>query len=189
MPANYATQVPADRLCKLLDLGIRRLQQLADEGIIKKSDRGRYDLVESVRGYVKFLRDRTLGPDQAANTYAEQRARLTRARADEEELKARQLAGELIPAAQLENAWGAVVDVMRLRLLAIPAKVAARIGMARNAVEAQQIIRAEIHDALTELTKVNVTVAIDPTAAIPDDDASDDRADRGGDAAPAGPAA
>jgi len=168
MAANYATTVPSERLALLLDLTPRRLQQLAAEGVIPKTDRNRYDLVESVRGYVRYLRDRAFGPElrDSPDSFATQRARLTRARANAEELKARQLAGELIPAADIEAAWGAVTEVMRTRLLAIPSKVAARIGMARNAVEAQAIIRAEITEALTELA--NVTFAADAAEHAPD---------------------
>jgi phage terminase Nu1 subunit (DNA packaging protein) len=185
MGSNYATQVPAERLAQLLDLTPRRLQQLAAEGVIPKTDRNRYELVDSVRGYIRYLRDRAFGPevqDGPNDNFAKQRARLTRSRADTEELKARQLLGELVPAAQIEAAWSAVTDIMRTRLLAIPAKTAARIGMARNAVEAQAIIRTEINEALSELA--NVTLAVIAGGHTPDAGA-----DRDDDPAPTGAAA
>lgn len=45
-------------LSKLFDLTPMRIQQLATAGVVVKAGHGRYLLGESVRGYVKFLRER-----------------------------------------------------------------------------------------------------------------------------------
>jgi len=44
-------------IARLLDLSERRIQQLSREGVIPKAERGQYDLVGAVRGYVAYLRD------------------------------------------------------------------------------------------------------------------------------------
>jgi hypothetical protein len=44
-------------IAKLLDLSERRIQQLGREGVIPKPERGQYDLVGAVRGYVNYLRE------------------------------------------------------------------------------------------------------------------------------------
>jgi len=48
---STATQ-PIGVIAKLLDLSERRVQQLSREGVIPKAERGQYDLIGSVRGYV-----------------------------------------------------------------------------------------------------------------------------------------
>ncbi len=48
---------PIGVIAKLLDLSERRVQQLSREGVIPKATRGQYDLIGSVRGYVRYLRD------------------------------------------------------------------------------------------------------------------------------------
>ena len=53
---SAATQ-PIGVIAKLLDLSERRVQQLSREGVIPKAERGQYDLIGSVRGYVRYLRD------------------------------------------------------------------------------------------------------------------------------------
>ena len=56
---SAATQ-PIGVIARLLDLSERRVQQLSREGVIPKAERGQYDLVGSVRGYVRYLRDQVL---------------------------------------------------------------------------------------------------------------------------------
>ena len=53
---SSATQ-PIGVIARLLDLSERRVQQLSREGVIPKAERGQYDLIGSVRGYVRYLRD------------------------------------------------------------------------------------------------------------------------------------
>ena len=43
-------------LSVLLDITERRVQQLADEGIVVRKRQGHYDLVASIQGYVRYLR-------------------------------------------------------------------------------------------------------------------------------------
>ena len=56
---SAATQ-PIGVIARLLDLSERRVQQLSREGVIPKAERGQYDLIGSVRGYVRYLRDQAL---------------------------------------------------------------------------------------------------------------------------------
>jgi hypothetical protein len=54
---------PVSTIAKLLLLTERRVQQLTEQNIIPKAERGRYELAPAVQGYIKFLRDRALGGD------------------------------------------------------------------------------------------------------------------------------
>ena len=55
--------------CEILDLTDRRVRQLVIDGILpKKSERGRYELIPTVRAYIHWLRDRSLyGEAKARN--------------------------------------------------------------------------------------------------------------------------
>lgn len=61
--AAPAPTYPVATIAKLLLLTERRVQQLTEQNIIPKAERGRYELAPAVQGYVKFLRDRALGGD------------------------------------------------------------------------------------------------------------------------------
>ena len=66
---SSATQ-PIGVIARLLDLSERRVQQLSREGVIPKAERGQYDLIGSVRGYVRYLRDQAQKAQAGAPDYA-----------------------------------------------------------------------------------------------------------------------
>jgi phage terminase Nu1 subunit (DNA packaging protein) len=74
-----------DTISKLLDLTPRRVQQLSKEGVIPKLDRGRYELVPAVRGYIRYLKERSINPGVVS--FDEVRARKTAAEAEMAELE------------------------------------------------------------------------------------------------------
>lgn len=94
---SAATQ-PISVIARLLDLSERRIQQLSREGVIPKAERGQYDLIGSVRGYVRYLRDQALKAQAGAPDYALERARFIRARADLAEMEAEEKRRSLIAA-------------------------------------------------------------------------------------------
>ena len=98
---STATQ-PIGVIARLLDLSERRIQQLSREGVIPKAERGQYDLIGSVRGYVRYLRDQAVRAQAGAPDYAAERARFIRARADLAEMEAEEKRAALIPADQVE---------------------------------------------------------------------------------------
>ena len=162
---------PAETIARLLDLTPRRVQQLVAEGVIPKDERGRYELVPVVRAYIRYLRERALSQDLGSDALVQHRARLTKARADMAELEHAQMLGELVPAAQVEEAWAAVVAVMRTRLLALPTKVAPRVVALSHEAAIQDALRAEIADALAELSQARID--IEPIRPADNNDAGD----------------
>ena len=157
---SNAQTFPLDTICKLLDLTPQRIAQLVNEGVIPKKERGRYELVPVVRGYIHFLRNRAIKGDaqSTGDDYSAHRARLTKAKADMAEMEREQMADRLIPAADVEKAWGDVVANMRAKMLSIPTVAAADAKSAQTLAEAKQVLKEKIHDALAELSEVRVEV-------------------------------
>jgi phage terminase Nu1 subunit (DNA packaging protein) len=150
---------PLDTICKLLDLTPQRVSQLVNMGVLPRKERGRYELVPVVRSYVKYLRDRAIKGDvQSGDDYATHRARLTKAKADMAEMEREQMAARLLPANDVEKAWTDVVANMRTKVLAIPTNAAADTQAARNLVEAKQVLKEKVNDALAELAEMRVEV-------------------------------
>jgi phage terminase Nu1 subunit (DNA packaging protein) len=68
---------PVGTLAKLFNLSERRVQQLASQGIIPKAEKGRYNLIAALRGYVLFLQQRAeRQPLASADSAALEQARL-----------------------------------------------------------------------------------------------------------------
>jgi phage terminase Nu1 subunit (DNA packaging protein) len=147
---------PIAVIAKLLDLSERRVQQLSREGVIPKATRGQYDLVGSVRGYVRYLRDQAAKAHAGAPDYAAERARFIRARADLAEMEADQKRGSVIVAGDVEAAWIAVLALLRTRLLALPDRLAPLVHAEASPAGARDVIRNALREALEELAESDV---------------------------------
>jgi phage terminase Nu1 subunit (DNA packaging protein) len=151
-----STSQPIAVIAKLLDLSERRVQQLSREGVIPKATRGQYDLVGSVRGYVRYLRDQAAKAQAGAPDYASERARFIRARADLAEMEAEERRGSVIVAGDVEAAWIAVLALLRTRLLALPDRLAPVIHAEASPAGARDVIRSALREALEELAESDV---------------------------------
>ena len=151
-----AQTYPLDTISKLLDLTPQRVNQLVNQGIIPRAERGRYELVPVVRAYIHFLRDRKIQGDVHGDDYSTYRTRLTKARAEMAEKENAQLDSKLIPADDAKDAWTAMVANARARLLSIPNKIAPLVCAAETINEAREIIKTEIYEALNELANVEI---------------------------------
>jgi len=176
-------------IAKLLDLSERRVQQLSREGVIPKATRGQYDLVGSVRGYVRYLRDQAVSAQAGAPDYAAERARYIRARADLVEMEANQRRGALIAADDVEGAWIKVLALLRTRVLALPDRLAPQVHSVSSLAETRNLLSVNLREALEDLVNSDVQPETDSeTGADPEDSGLADLASNGetgaGNAAP-----
>ena len=144
---------PGATIAKLLNLTERRVQQLAKEGIVVRDGKGKYDLVGSVRGYVKYLQDRALGKEIAPIDSHAEKARLLRAQADKTELEVKALQKTLVPVMQVETTWMMMLAAFRSHMLSLPAKTAHLLAPIDDNAEIERILREQIYEGLTELSE------------------------------------
>lgn len=137
-----------DTIAKLLDMTPRRVQQLANEGIIPKpKDRGQYEVVPCVVRYIKHIKAMLSGN---AGDLMTEKARLTRAQAEKTEIEISRLNGVLIPLADAERGWSAMVGAFRGKAVTIPPR-AAPLLVGREESEIERILTDMIFEALAEL--------------------------------------
>jgi phage terminase Nu1 subunit (DNA packaging protein) len=158
---------PIAVIARLLDLTERRVQQLAREGVIPPAarsgaERGRYDLVGAVRGYVHYLREQAARSQSGTADFGAERARLVKAKADLAEMDAGARRSDLLPVADVEAAWIAVLERLRARLLVLPDRLAPLLHEETTIAGARASIRVAIAEALTELSSLPVDKAPDP---------------------------
>jgi phage terminase Nu1 subunit (DNA packaging protein) len=79
------------------------------------------------------------------------RQRLVENKAQIAEMERRKRQDELIEVAEVRVWMISAITVIRTRLLGLPAKCAARLGMATTLAERQSILKAEIYAMLTDL--------------------------------------
>lgn len=149
---------PISVITSLLDISERRVQQLSKAGVIPKAARGRYELIGSVRGYIRHLRDLNIKDGIDAADYGVERARLVKAKADLAEMEASQMRGDLLPAADVTVAWTEIVALMRSRLLALPDKIAPVVHETTSIAQAKDVIKKAIYEILTEIAATDVEI-------------------------------
>lgn len=165
--STSASSYPASTIAKLLSITERRVHQLVKEAILPKASRGNYDLVQSVQGYIKYLRARSLGTaDMDANNpnIAVERVRLIKMQADRLAMDIDEEKGRLLDAEEAARGWDNLIAHCRAVLLGIPNRLANQVAAINNAQEIAQILKQAIYEALIELsTTENIGKAIDQT--------------------------
>ena len=149
---------PVSTIAKLFNLTERRVQQLASEGVIPKPERGKYDLVASVRGYIAYLQDRAFGKEVVHVDAHQERARLLKAQADKTELEFKTMQSQVIAADQVELLWSGLVSAFRARMLALPTRCAHSVLTLKNLPgktyqEIEMCLRSHVYEALHELAR------------------------------------
>lgn len=147
---------PASTIAKLFNLTERRVQQLAKENIIPKAERGKYDLVGSVRGYVKYLQERALGRDDGAykdeSDIKVERKRLIKAQADKTESETQKLRGELVPFELVEDVLNEVAVLYGTGVDALPGRLANELAGIHDPAE----VKVRLFD---ECRRIRITTA------------------------------
>jgi len=109
--------VDVARLADLLGISARRVQQLADGGVVVKAGHGKYRLDESVRSYCEHLREVAAGRDTTLDEKAE-KARLIRAQANLTELKIARESKEFLRRADVESMLEQGIAAARIEFMA-----------------------------------------------------------------------
>jgi phage terminase Nu1 subunit (DNA packaging protein) len=118
--------------------------------VIPRAERGKYDLIRSVRGYVKYLQERAEGRGVEPTGLHEERMRLLTAQAEHKELEVAELQRSLLPSDDVMGAWEQLVAAFRARCLAIPARMAPRLAAMNERERIQDALTAEVREALQE---------------------------------------
>ena len=116
--------VPVSTLAKLFNLTSVRVQQLAADGIIQKSGRGKYDLWPSVRAYIAYLQERKVNQwDSDTDDPTEikkQQLRRTKEEADKLELANARTRGELVEVSKVKRLGEQVMSGIKTKILNMP---------------------------------------------------------------------
>ena len=94
-----------DTISKLLLLTPRRVQQLVREGVLPRSERGRYELVPVVQAYVAYLKDRTIGTEVNVISLDQARQRKLAAEAELAEILLREKTNVLVYVDLVKSVW------------------------------------------------------------------------------------
>jgi phage terminase Nu1 subunit (DNA packaging protein) len=171
-----ATQYPVSTIAKLFGLTERRVQQLAQEGIIPKPEKNQYELVGSVRSYIDYLQQRAFGKGAVPQDTHLERARLLKAQADMAEIELAERTGSLVTVERVEADWTDMVAACRAKMLSIPTKTAYQIAHLENPQEIEKFLKRTIYEALGEMAAYETDEDENLQASITEGDAGLDAA-------------
>lgn len=146
-------------MSKLLVLTPRRVQQLANEGVIIKTGRGRYDLIQSVQGYIGYLNE--LIPNKQSNDEGVQvakvdieveKAKLFKHKAELARLEEEERKGILVNKEDERTEMFRLGRIVRNGVLAVPARLAQGLAAETDAMKVHRMLEHELIDTLTELS-------------------------------------
>lgn len=132
----------------------RRVRQMAEEGIIVRAAKGRYNLVESLKNYILSLKLAAEGatadsPDGEID-FDEEKALHERVKRHISELKLQTMKGELHKAEDVERVMSDMLAAFKTRVMNIPSKVAPVLED-RDAAYIKERLTGEVIEALNEL--------------------------------------
>jgi len=178
----------ATQLAALLGQTTRNLQLLAEKGIAVKTERGKYDVFATVRNVINDLRAGTTdeGMD-AKGKWEVERARLTKERADQMEIKNALLRGEIVLIEDAAELLRAEAGSVRAAIEGSePVIIDALAGKINTHAQVAMAVREAHQQALEKLTLDTDNPARPksnqiPKEFLPDDDpdAGDDEGERG----------
>ncbi len=123
----------------------RRIQQLAQAGWIPKADHGKYNLVDSVQGYVKYLKEHTR--DQSRGT---EHAKLARAQTVKVEMENFRRMGELQVTSQVEETMQGLIIMMKSSHEGLPGRLASELAGTNEAPLVYRRLQTELRVILDQ---------------------------------------
>lgn len=132
-----------------LDLTESRVRQLRQQKIITEYKPGLFDLKVVTHEYINYLRKNSQTEDSV--DYNAERAKLMRAKRENQELELRLRKNELHEAEEIEKVMTDTLIKFKTRLMAIPAKLSPKLAKKKDQTEIFKLIKAAIDEALEEL--------------------------------------
>ena len=152
METDAKTEVNATTLAAVLGVTARRVQQLAQDGIIAVASRGKYRLGEAVQAYIDFrVNDKPLS--KAENDKLNADVLIKKAKATIMALEAQELQGKMHRSEDVANLTEDLIYTIRGMLLALPGRLAIDAASLMNPSEVSALIRKEVYYVMEELSQ------------------------------------
>lgn len=145
-------------IAKIFGVSSRRVEQLKADGIICGEGKPtRYDLIPTIKAYIKYLSDKANGREkketdatlETEKLAAEKRIKMAKAEMAEMELD--ELKGKLHRAEDVEVIMTDILLLLRSMLMAMPGKLAVDLAGNHTAPEQAERVKKEIHYILNQM--------------------------------------
>ncbi len=144
----------ASTIASMLSIPASKVQEQARnaDGYVIRIGPNKYDIIATARNYIRGLKGKQAGvkTEEGIDFHAE-KARLTKAQADRQEIEVQKAQGVLVEADKVVKAWVDTIVTTRNRLLAIPQKLSYEISVTDDREEIEKLLMSEMRSALTAM--------------------------------------
>lgn len=144
--------VPLETISRLLDLSPRRVNQLTKQGILPKTERGRYELVPVVRAYIKFLRNKAVNSDVGEGDYSSFRTKKMKADSELAEMEVRKVLNDFIDKDLVLKGWSEILGAVKAKITSLPSIIAPMVALESEVGKITDILTLHINECLGELS-------------------------------------
>ncbi len=148
--------VDAAKLAEWLGLTPNRVSALARDGVIPRTADKRFNLQAAIRAYCEHARAGATGR-RVDSELAAEKLRAAKATAEKLELQNAKARGDLLDGKQVANEWRSIITDLRAAVLAVPSRVASRVGLDRAATAALDF---EIRDSMEAIADDDKAVRV-----------------------------
>lgn len=149
------TIVNTTTMAIVLGVGIRRVQQMIQDGTLQTIAKGKLPLVKNVRNYIDFISDRQRTEEEKKldKARATAEAKLKVAKATIAELQAKELSGKMHRSEDVQIFTQGLIDTVKSALLSMPGRLAVEVSLCDTAEECSVLIKDAVRDVLSELSE------------------------------------
>lgn len=149
------TIVNTTTMAIVLGVGIRRVQQMIQDGTLQTIAKGKLPLVKNVRNYIDFISDRQRTEEEKKldKARATAEAKLKVAKATIAELQAKELSGKMHRSEDVQIFTQGLIDTVKSALLSMPGRLAVEVSLCDTAEECSVLIKEAVRDVLSELSE------------------------------------
>lgn len=150
---DFDETVKLKELAKIIGLSERHLQRLSQEGIIKKNDKGKYLLYQSIQNYINYLKEIENTPQQLQEEKLKNEIEYLKTRDKKENIKIKILESDLHESNDVKRVMNNIIAGFKGQLQTLPYKLAPLLIGIDNLGELQEIILDNINNVLKELSE------------------------------------
>lgn len=156
--AETPGMVKTAEVATMLEMTPQWVRDLTKRGVLKTyaTPAGdRYNLIESVKAYIRYLRDQVKAKESKVSPWEDRKqqaeAELKEHKAKMAELQLKELQGKMHRSEDVEAATNDLVYTIRSLLMALPGRLAVDLASLRTAPEVSERMQAEVYEILNEL--------------------------------------
>lgn len=132
----------------------RRVRQMVEEEIIQKVGHGRFNLKDTVKRYITYLKlqNEKNGEKEFEESFEHEKYLHEQSKRQRTEIEVAQLLNRVHDASDVERVLNHMLTAFRSKILSVPSKLATQLTNKESAEDIQEILTKNMHEILLELS-------------------------------------